>query len=302
MRRRITTPLAAVAALALLLTGCGDRDDGATTPTDGDGAFPVTVGDLTLTEQPTRIVSLSPTVTEMLFAIDAGGQVVAVDEFSTYPPEAPTTELSGFDLNPEAVASYDPDLVIISSFADSIVPQLGEVGIPVYVAPDDPTSLADVYDQITELGILTGRVDEATDLVSRMSDDISKLAADAPARDEPLTYYIEIDDTLWTYTSESIISSLFELIGLQNIADEPGAVSIQLSPEALIDANPDLILLTNANFGVSAETVAQRDGWSGITAVQEGRIFELDPDIASRWGPRLVDLLAAVAEVAAQVP
>lgn len=301
--RRIQIPLAAAAIAGLLLTGCGgDGGDQPGTPNDSDGAFPVTVGELTLEAQPTRIVSLSPTVTEILFAIGAGEQVVAADEFSTYPPEAPTTELSGFDLNPEAVASYDPDLVVISSFADSIVPQLGEVGIPVYVAPDDPTSLADVYDQITELGVLTGRVDEATGLVSRMSDDISKLAADAPARDEPLTYYIEIDDTLWTYTSESIISSLFELIGLQNIADEPGAVSIQLSPEALIDANPDLILLTNANFGVSAETVAQRDGWSGITAVQEGRIFELDPDTASRWGPRLVDLLAAVAEVAAQVP
>jgi iron complex transport system substrate-binding protein len=302
MRRRITTPLAAVAALALLLTGCGDRDDGATTPTDGDGAFPVTVGDLTLTEQPTRIVSLSPTVTEMLFAIDAGGQVVAVDEFSTYPPEAPTTELSGFDLNPEAVASYDPDLVIISSFADSIVPQLGELGIPVYVAPDNPTSMDDVYRQITELGLLTGRVDEAADLVTRMSEDIAKITADAPARTEPLTYYIEIDDTYWTYTSGSIVGSLFELIGLRNIAEDQSSVTTQLSAEAIIDANPDLILLTNADFGVTAEVVAERDGWSGIQAVQTGQIIEVDPDIASRWGPRLVDLLATVADAVAQVP
>lgn len=293
-------PFAAAAVLALLLAGCGgDEPDNGTEP---GAAFPVTVGDLTLDAQPTRIVSLSATATEMLFAIDAGEQVVAVDEFSNYPPEAPTTELSGFDLNPESLASYDPDLVVISSFADSIVPQLGELGIPVYVAPDDATSLADVYEQITELGVLTGRVDEASSLVTRMSEDIGKLAADAPARAEPLTYYIEIDDMLWTYTSGSVISSLLALIGLENIADEPDAVSTQLSAEALIDANPDLILLTNASFGVTAESVAQRDGWSGIQAVQTGQIVELEPDIASRWGPRLVDLLAAVVDVVAQVP
>jgi iron complex transport system substrate-binding protein len=298
---RHSAPLAAAAIAALLLTGCAGDEPSDDLAGQGDGAFPVTVGDLTLDAQPTRIVSLSPTVTEMLFAIDAGDQVVAADEFSNYPPEAPTTELSGFDLNPEVVASYDPDLVVISSFADTIRPQLAELEIPVYVAPDNPATIEDVYAQIVDLGVLTGHNDEAADLVAGMAEDIAKLATDAPPRAEPLTYYIEIDDTLWTYTSESLVGSLFALVGLENIASEPGAVSTQLSAETLVDANPDIIFLTNTAYGVTADAVAERDGWSGIEAVRNDRIIELDTDIAARWGPRLVDLLSTVVDAVSQV-
>lgn len=286
----------------LLVTGCsGDSPEQPQAgPVGAD--FPVTVGDLTIEEQPTRIVVLSPAATEMVFAVGAGEQVVAVDEFSNYPPEAPTTELSGFDVSPEAVASYDPDLVVISSFAETVVPQLRELSIPVYVAADNPTSLENVYDQIVDLGILTGHRDTATDLVNQMSDEIAALIEAAPQRDDPLTYYIEIDDTYWTYTSDSLVGSLFAMIGLENIADEPGTVSIQLSAEALIAANPDIIFLANTAFGVDAEAVAQRDGWSSIDAVQQGRIVALDTDIASRWGPRIVELLATALDTVSQVP
>jgi iron complex transport system substrate-binding protein len=299
---RLPTPLALAAATALLLAGCADEaapDTGAT-PSTSSG-FPVTVGDVTLEEPPTRIVSLSPTVTEMLFAIGAGEQVVAVDEYSTYPPEAPTTDLSGFTFNPEAVAGYDPDLVVISTYGEQIVPQMAALGIPVHVAPDGPTTVADVYRQITDLGALTGRVDEAADLVARMSDDLAKLVADAPERAEPLTYYIEIDSSLWAYTSDSLVGSLFAMVGLENIAGSPGGASVQLSAEAIIDADPDLIFLADTALGETPETVAARDGWSELTAVQTGRIIPLDSDVASRWGPRIVDLMAAVVDAVSQV-
>jgi iron complex transport system substrate-binding protein len=289
-------------AAALLLTACATDDDpGDSATTSPEAGYPVTVGDLTLDARPERIVSLSPTVTEMLFAIDAGDQVVAVDEFSTYPPEAPRTELSGFEINTEAVAEYDPDLVVISSYADTI-PQFEALGIPVYLAPDDPATVDDVYAQITELGTLTGRVDEAAGLVERMSGDLAKLVADAPERAEPLRYYIEIDDTYWTYTSDSIVGSLFSMVGLENIASEPGAASTQLTAESIVDADPQVIFLTNSEFGVDAQVIEARDGWAEIEAVRAGRIVELDTDIASRWGPRIVDLMETVVDAVSRVP
>lgn len=298
-----TLPTLAAAAAALLLAGCaGDGEPGGDQTTPPAAGFPVTVGDLTLEAPPDRIVSLSPTATEMLYAIGAGEQVVAVDEFSNYPPEAPTTELSGFDVSPEAVAEFDPDLVVISSFAGEVVPQLGALDIPVHLAPDDPTEMADVYQQFTDLGALTGRADEAADLVDRMSAELDKLAADAPARAEPLTYYFEIDDTYFTYTADSLVGALFARVGLENIVDEPGAVSVQLNAETIIDANPDIIFLASTALGVDPEAVAARDGWSGIEAVRTGRIVPLDTDIAARWGPRIVDLMRTVVDAVSQVP
>lgn len=300
MRRRAL--LTAALTVGLLATGCTSTDEPTSNPSTGTSeGFPVTVGDLTLESQPTRIVSLSSTVTEMLFAIDAGEQVVAVDEQSNYPPEAPVTDLSGFNLNVDALVAYDPDLVVISSFAGDLVPQLETLDIPVYVAPDNPTSMDDVYAQITELGALTGRVEEAEALVAQMESELTALFDRAPKREEPLTYFIEIDESLWTYTADSLISVLFAEVGLENIVDEPGSISVQLSAEVLFEADPDIIFLIDTRYGVDAESVAARDGWDALQAVRNGQIIELDTDMASRWGPRLVDLMADVVDVVSQV-
>jgi iron complex transport system substrate-binding protein len=306
VRATLTTAIASVATATLLLAGCaGDPEPaepaGAGTPT-ADG-FPVTVGELTLTEQPTAIVSLSPAVTEMLFAIGAGDQVVAVDEFSNYPPGAPTTELSGFDPAPEAIASYDPDLVLISYDPGDLVDQLGALDIPVFTVPDNPTSLDDIYGQLGDLGALTGQAVGADELVRSMSDEIDQLVAAAPAGEQPLTYYFEIDDTLWTYTSQSLVATLFELVGLENIAvtDDPFEVTMQLSPEVLVDSDPDIIFLANAQYGVTTDDVLARDGWQEVAAVRDGHVVELSPDIASRWGPRVVDLLREAVDAVSQV-
>jgi iron complex transport system substrate-binding protein len=302
---------ATVAAVtAAMLAGCGSggsggsggEDPAATTPGAG---YPVTVGDLTLPAQPTRIVSLSPVATEMLFAVGGGGQVVAADEFSTYPPEAPTTELSGFTPNVEAIAEHDPDLVVISYDPGDLVAQLDALAIPVHLVADTPADLDDVYAQITDIGTLTGHPAEAADLVRRMDEDITKLASDVPPRDEPLSYYFEIDDTLYTFTSQTFVGSLFEMVGLTNIADaeDRDAFTTQLSAEVVIDANPDLIFLADTRCcGQSAETVAARDGWADIAAVRDGHVVELDDDVASRWGPRVVDLFRAIVDAVSRVP
>ncbi|MBB4767007.1 iron complex transport system substrate-binding protein [Actinoplanes digitatis] len=299
---------AAVAATALLLGGCaGGTDEPAATAPSGSAAYPVTAGGVTLERRPERIVSLAPTATEMLFAIGAGPQVTAVDDQSTYPADAPKSELSGFKPNAEAIAAKNPDLVVLSDDLNKIVDQLTKLKIPVLLAPAAKT-LDDTYRQIDELGALTGNGDEAAALTERMRTQIDKIVKSVPARSAPLSYYYELDPTLYSVTSSTFIGSIFSMFGLKNVADpaDPdGAKSgyPQLSPEALIKANPDLIFLADTNCcKQSPATVKARTGWSAITAVQKDQIVALDDDIASRWGPRVVDLVQSVADSVAKVP
>jgi iron complex transport system substrate-binding protein len=134
-----------------------------------------------------------------------------------------------------------------------------------------------------------------------MADDIDKLAADVPPRDEPLTYYFEQDAERFAYTSRTWAGDLLSRIGLVNITGDQDTFSVQLSVESIIDADPDLIFLADTEFGESAQTVSARDGWAGIEAVRTGQIVELDSDVASRWGPRIVDLLRAIVDAVSQV-
>jgi iron complex transport system substrate-binding protein len=317
------TPRAGSTLLALLLlltlVACGgtqraSSDQPASTPTVSAAAtdastemaqFPVTVdvanGAMTLDVQPTSIISLSPTATETLFAIGAGDQVTAVDDFSTYPSEAPTTELSGYEPNVEAIAAYEPDLVVIADDGADLSTALGELDIPVMVMPAAQT-MDDSYTQIELLGAATGHRAEADRLTAEMRDDIEAFTAELPETDEPLTYYHELDDTYYSVTSDTFIGQVYALAGLENIADDvedDAGGYPQLSEEFIIDADPDLIFLADTRCcGQSAETVAERPGWDQLTAVDAGAVIELDDDVASRWGPRIVDLLETVTEAA----
>lgn len=300
---------AALAAVALALGACASpATDRPTTSTNGgSGQFPVTVGDLTVEKRPERIISLSAAGTEMLFAIGAGPQVIAVDEQSNYPPEAPKGDLSGFQPSAEAISAKNPDLVVLSHDLNKIVSQLTALKIPVHFMPAAQT-LDDTYRQITELGQITGQVDGAADLNRRMKDEIAKLVADVPKRAEKLTYYHELGPELYTVTSKTFVGSLYALVGLENIADPTDADGAsggypQLSPEVIVDADPDLIFLADAKCcQQSIETVRARSGWANITAVKNNQVVLLDDDIASRWGPRVVDLLRVIVDAVAKVP
>jgi iron complex transport system substrate-binding protein len=248
--------------------------------------------------RPERIVSLSATATEMLFEIGAGAQVVAVDDTSNYPPEAPTTELSAYEPNIEAIAEYDPDLVVISDDIGDLLASLEALEIPVIVQPA-AVSLDDTYEQIDELGVATGTSEEAEVLAEGIRADLEAAAASVPDLTTPPTYYHELDPTFFTATSETFIGELYSLLGLRNIADpadKGGSGYPQLSAEHIVKADPDLIFLADTKCcGESAETVAERPGWDRIAAVQGGSVVELDDDIASRWGPRVVEFLEIVA-------
>ncbi|SCG80030.1 iron complex transport system substrate-binding protein [Micromonospora echinaurantiaca] len=312
MSRRIPRLFAATLAVAALALGaCAEKTSD--TPAAGGSsgaaaaAFPVTVGDLTLEKRPEKIVSLSASATEMLYAIGAGPQVTAVDDNSNYPPDAPKTDLSGFSPNAEAIAGRSPDLVVLSDDRNKIVEQLGTLKIPVYITPA-ATTLDDSYRQLTELGALTGHPAEAADVTKRMKDDIAKLVAGLPQRTEKLTYYHELGPELYTATSKTFIGSLYAMAGLENIADPADADGKnggypQLSQEVIVKADPDFVFLADTKCcQQSAETVKGRAGWAGITAVKNNQVVGLDDDIASRWGPRVVDLLRAIIDAVAKAP
>jgi iron complex transport system substrate-binding protein len=251
-------------------------------------------GDVTIEARPTRIVSLSATATEMLFAIGAGDQVTAVDDNSNYPPEAPTTKLSGFEPNVEAIAGYEPDLVVYSNDPGDLQKSLDALKIP---ALDEPAAadLDDAYAQIEQLGTATGREHEAAEVVAGMKEDVAGVLDSLPETPEPLTYYHELDDNYFSVTSKTFIGQIYSLLGLENIADaadKDGSGYPQLSAEYIVKADPDLIFLADTKCcHQSAQTVAARPGWGLIAAVENGGVVPLDDDVASRWGPRIVDFL-----------
>jgi iron complex transport system substrate-binding protein len=260
--------------------------------------FPVTVGDLTLDAQPVRVVSLSPSATEMLYAIGAGSQVVAVDDYSNYPAEAAAlgTALSGFEPNVEAIGGYRPDLVIIAYDPSNLVEQLNTLNIPVFVA-GAATSLESVYEQIEQLGVLTGNSQAAIEVSKTLQTSIEDAVATVKFSDPPLSYYYELDDTYYSVTSNTFVGQIFNLFGMRNIADnvESGNDYPQLSAEVIVSADPDFIFLADTKCcAQDATTVAARDGWGGLKAVTANQVVELDDDVASRWGPRVLELITAI--------
>lgn len=250
------------------------------------------------TNAPSKIVSLSPTATEMLFAIDAGKQVVAVDDQSNFPAGVPKTDLSGFNPNVEAIAGYHPDLVVIANDTAGLVAGLENLHIEVMTLPPAKT-LDDSYSQIEQLGTKTGHTREAADLVTKMKADIAALLKEVPQSRAGQSYYYELDNTFFTATSNTFIGVVLNSTGMKNIGDavDDGTGFPQLSVEKIVASNPDFIFLADTKCcGETKESVTQRAGWSTITAVQKGQIVALDDDIASRWGPRIVDLLRTVVE------
>ena len=241
-----------------------------------------------------RIISLSPTATEILFAIGAGEQVIAVDDQSNFPVEAPMTSLSGFTPNIESIAEYQPDLVVASYDPGDLVSGLEALEVET-VLQSAASSMEDTYAQINELGVLSGQESEANELIETIKSDLNEIASKKVG--EGLTYYHEIDNTFYSPTSKTFLGKLYSLLGLVNIADpaiEGGFGWPQLSAEFIIDADPDLIFLGDADWGESAETVAARPGWGSLTAVEKGQVIPVDTDTSGRWGPRVVDFLTSV--------
>ena len=228
-----------------------------------------------------------------------GDQLIAVDDQSNYPAEALElpNELSGFEPNVEAIAALEPDLVLIGGDFTGLGAQLDELGVAWWDGPAALT-LDDSYRQIAELGDATGNSEAADALVKEMQAGVEEIVLAAPEPAEPLSIYHELDPTLYSADSTTFIGELYSLLGLQNIADRAEGDSggfPQLNPEFIVSADPDVIFLADTKCcAETAETVAARPGWDAIAAVRNGNVFEMDDDVASRWGPRVVEYLRIV--------
>lgn len=271
------------------------------------GGYPLELttgnGDVTITAKPERIVSLSASATEMLFAIGAGGQVVAVDSFSNYPADAPITDLSAFDPNFEAISAFEPDLVITSfDSEDALKSAFGALDVPVVTMPSALT-IEDTYAQIADLGLITDNIDQAATVNADIRDRVDAAVAAASDSGESIKVYHELDDTFFSVSSSSFIGDLYAKMGFENVADpaDPDGYGYpQVTPEFLLEANPDLIVITD-QVGYTAEDVAARPGWDVIAAVESSNIVVMDADIASRWGPRVADLAELMAGLTTSV-
>ena len=301
-----------ILAVALVAAGCAgsegtDPPDASTTtvasPTvTSEPSFPVTIeapnGPVTIDERPERIVSISPTSTEVLFAVGAGEQVVAVDSLSNHPPDAPVTDLSAFTPSVESLAAFDPDLVILSFDPNGeVIPGLEALGIPVILHPT-AANLSDAYAQWEQLGAATGNLAAAMVVITETEAAITAAYNSVSASTDTVSYYYEIDPTYYSSTSTTFIGEVLagtKLVNIADPADQDGFGFPQLTAEFIVGEDPDFILLADTKCcGQSAETVADRPGWSTMTAVREGQVIELDDDIASRWSPRISELVEVV--------
>ena len=299
MLRRSLVLVAILVVALTLVAGASSRTH---------AAFPVTIhaanGDVVITKKPTRIVSLSPTGTEDLFAVGAGNQVVAVDDQSDYPKQAPRTKLSGYTPNAEAIASYDPDLVVVSNDGP-IIGQLQKLGLTVLLEPAANT-IAEAYDEIRQLGAATGNADTATKVVRGMQKRLTTLIRSVPKSRRHLSVFHELSPDYYSATSATFIGKVYKLFGFRNIADaaDTGRTGYpQLSGEYILAKNlsvsPQIVVLADSVCcGTKASTAAARPGWSRLAAVRQHRVIAVDDSIASRWGPRLVDFARIVASVA----
>lgn len=298
LRSRFGAATAALPLLALGLAACSSSTAGTTASASATTA--------SAKAYPKRIVSLSPTATEDLFAIGAGGQVVAVDKDSDYPANAPKTSLDPITPNAEAILKYSPDLIVATADSNGLVAAMKKVGVPVLIEPA-ATTLNDAYTQIEQLGRETGHGSAADATVSTMKSEIATAVKQAGSNHADLSYYWELDPTYYSATSSTFIGQIVGLFGLKNIADKVDKAADggypQLSGEYIAQSSPSIIFLADTVCcGASAKTVAARPGWSGVEAVKVDDVVALNDDVASRWGPRLPQLVEAIAAAVEKAP
>ncbi|HJM27757.1 MAG: ABC transporter substrate-binding protein [Acidimicrobiales bacterium] len=272
-----------------------------------EGNFPLTLeigeNEIIVEAKPTRILSLSPSATEILFAIGAGDQVAAVDEQSNYPPEAPMSGISGYTPNLESIIALEPDLVVHSYLPEDIEKGLANVGIP-SLPQLAPLTLEDTYQQISQLGLVTGNTESAQSIIQIMQERVDQLIVRASSHGS-LSFYHELDQSYFSVTSMTFIGQIYATLGLENIADaadSAGSGYPQLSEEYILSQNPDLIFLADTKCcAQSLETVKQRNGWRALSAVENQKVIELDDDIASRWGPRIIQFFEEIVDAMEQI-
>jgi iron complex transport system substrate-binding protein len=267
------------------------------TLTDGLGR------EITLNGLPQRIISLAPSNTEILFAIGAGEQIVGRDALSDFPEESKSSTDIGstFDaLNTELIVSLNPDLILAAEInTPEQVKQLEDLDLTVYYLKN-PTTLEEMYGNLELVAQMTGHQEEATSLIESLKARVAAVDEKiAPISSRPNVFY-EMDATdpskPFTAGKGTFIDQLIDRAGGHNIASDLEGYP-QLSLEQVVAADPAFIILGDARYGVSPESIAERPGWENLSAVKNGQIFPFNDDLVSRPGPRLVDALEELAKL-----
>jgi iron complex transport system substrate-binding protein len=300
---RVAALAAITIAVAAALAACGSSAKSASSTSSGGGSgFPATVtatnGPVVVTHRPSRIVSLSPTATQMLYSIGAGSQVVAVDEYSTLPANAPHTNLNALQVSAEGLETYRPDLVLLAPGGQAnLIRQLATLKVPALMLPP-ANNLTDTWSQYRQIGRATGHVSQANQEISHLQNQISAAVKSAAHAGKGRTYYIEFSSDLYTATSKTFDGTLFSMMGLKNIADTAsgsGDGYPQLSAEFLLKSDPDYVFLADdVCCGQSAATFAARAGYSTLSAVGQHHIYLINDNVAGQWGPNIVEFVQDV--------
>ena len=263
-------------------------------------AFPVTVhsgdGNVTIPARPVRILCLSASSTQMIYALGAGPQVVGVDQYSTWPADAPRTKFTGAETSAEDYLPLRPDLVVLAYPSGTIVQQLRKLDIPVLVLPA-ATTFADVDSQLAELAAATGHLTAVGAVEASIDQDIAAAVHKAGSAARGDSYYIEIDPTYYTATSKTFIGAEFSLFGMRDIADPAGRLSAypQISAEYILKTNPDYVFLADTVCCQQTPAgFAHRPGFSVLAAVRLHHVIGVNDSVASEWGPHTIETLVAL--------
>ena len=311
---RLATPF----LVAVLLSACASAPPAGTSPpplspassaapsASQPSAFPLTLTDdagrdVSLESEPARIVSLAPSNTEIVCALDTCDRLVGVTDFDDYPAEVADIDkvVTMAQVDVEAVVAAEPDLVLAAGnelTPTAVIDQLADLGLPVLVLY--PESLAEVTADIELVGAALGRTDAAQALVEDMEARIATVEEAVAGLDAPRTFYevSVFEGTIYTAGEGSFLASLIETAGGEPITGDALSTAIEL--EELVAADPELILLGDATYdpSITAESVAERPGWETMTAVADGRVVVMTDDVViTRPGPRIVDGLEALA-------
>jgi iron complex transport system substrate-binding protein len=307
-------PILTLAAGLLLIAGlvlaaCSPQSAGPELPEPSPTPAPIVLTDglgrtVTLESPASRVVSLAPSNTEILYAVGASGQVVGRDEFANYPPEAvslPSVGGSFGQYSIETIVNLQPDLVLAAEInTPEQVQAIEQVGLTVFLLPN-PLELEGMYQNLNTVARLTGHEEQAAGLIELLKERVAAVVQTVEAVSERPTVFYELDSTdpsaPYTAGANTFIDLLIGMAGGQNAAGSIDTPWAQISIEELLILNPEVILLGDAAYGVTVESVSQRAGWDGIRAVQEGRVYPFNDDLASRPGPRLVDGLEEMARL-----
>ncbi|TWK03281.1 Vitamin B12-binding protein [Bacillus licheniformis] len=291
-----------------VLSGCGQAQKPADEQKQEKAAeaFPVTIKDASgqevkIEKEPKKIVSLMPSNTEITYALGLGKKVVGVTDFDTYPKEVKNVEkIGGMEFNTEKIISLNPDLVLAHASsmqsAEEGLKQLKDAGITV-VTVNDAASFEETYRSIEMIGKAAGAEDQAASLVKSMKSDLAgiKEKAAAISKADQKKVFVEVSPAPDIYTTGkgTFMNEMLEAIHAENAASAQKGWA-KITEEAIVKLNPDAIVTTNGESAVSE--IKKRSGWSGVKAVKNNEVYDVNPDLVTRPGPRLIKGVEELAE------